>query len=107
MTPRIPTQDDINLSFEQAEALRRFSKDAERAVASNQIEKRLDARQSLHQAKATIPAREMALIDLVVIRGRSLKALAAASGQSVDKLDQLLRQAANSLADHYQSREAG
>jgi DNA-directed RNA polymerase specialized sigma24 family protein len=96
----------MNLSLEQTEALRRFSRDAERAVASTHIEKRLDARQSLQQAKAAVPAREIAIVDLVMVRGRSLKALATASGQSVEQLDQLLRQAANSLADHYQTREA-
>lgn len=95
-----------DLTLLQAEALRRFGKDAERAVASTSIEKRLDARQSLSQAKAAVPARQIAIVDLVILRGRTLPALAAASGQSVAALDLLLREAANALADHYQTRVA-
>lgn len=94
------------LTLTQAEALRRFGKDAERATASTHAEKRLDARQSLLKANAALAPREGAIIDLVVLKGRDLKDLAAQSGQSVDSLDQLLRQAANTLATHYETRTA-
>lgn len=94
------------LSLMQAEALRRFGKDAERAVASMHAEKRLDARQALEKAKAALEPRQVAIVDLVVCRGRPLSDLAAKAGMSVEALDGLLRQAANTLADHYEAGEA-
>ena len=98
--------DGLELSFVQSEALRRFSRDAERAEASTHVEKRLDARQSLALAKAAMSPRECAIIDLVILRGRPVAALAAQSGTTVQQLENLLRQAANDLVDHYQSRNA-
>lgn len=94
------------LSLIQSEALRRFARDAELAETSRKAEKRLDARQSLARAKAALPARDGAIVDLVMIRGRSLTALAIQAGTTVEALDALLRQAANTLADHYQADEA-
>jgi len=95
-----------DLSLIQSEALRRFQKDAERSETARNAESRLDARQSLAKAKAALPARDGAIVELVVCRGRSLAALAAQAGTTVEALDALLRQAANTLADHYEAREA-
>lgn len=99
------SNDNLTLSFAQAEAMKRFNRDAERSTSTHS-EKRLDARQSLEQAKAAIGAREFAILDLVVLRGRSIAVLSSQSGQSVHQLEQLLKQAANGLADHYQTRDA-
>jgi len=95
-----------NFSLPQAEALRKYQKDAERAQASQHAEKRLDARQSLERAHLALEPRQRAVVDLVMSRGRSLKELAQLSGQSEDALTDLLRSATNKLADHYQSGEA-
>ena len=100
-----PPSDGVELSFVQSEAIRRFSRDAESAEAATNTERRFDARQSLEKATAALAPRERAIIDLVVIRGRRLSDLAAQSGASVQQLENLLRQAAIDLVDHYQTRD--
>lgn len=95
-----------DLTFEQTEALRRFGKDAERSEASVHHEKALDARRSFADARSALTPSERAIVDLTVLKGRGLSHLASASGQTVEQLDRLLRRAANSLADHYQTRTA-
>ena len=95
-----------SLTFIQGEALRRFSKDAERSEATRDADKRLDARQSLAAATAAMSPRERAVVDLLLIKGRNIRDLATAANTTVEALDQLLHQAADTLAAHYQTREA-
>lgn len=101
-----PPSDGLKVSVVQAEALRRFSREMERAANTTNAETRLDARESLAAAKARLDPRQFAILDLVVLRGRSIRQLATQSGQTVEQLDQLLRQAANSLEDHYRQSDA-
>lgn len=95
-----------SLTFVQGEALRRFSKDTERSEATRDADKRLDARQSLAAATASMSQRERAVVDLLLIKGRNIRDLATAASTTVEDLDRLLHQAADTLAAHYQSREA-
>lgn len=95
-----------SLTFVQGEALRRFSKDTERSEATRDADKRLDARQSLAAATAAMSQRERAVVDLLLIKGRNIRDLATAASTTVEDLDRLLHQAADTLAAHYQSREA-
>ena len=107
LSPNASQQGSIGrLSLPQAEALRKFSKDTERSEGSRDANRRLESRQSLASAKEALGPRRLAVVDLVIIRGRSLTALSKASGQTVDALSNLLSDAANTLADHYQSQEA-
>ena len=92
-------------TFVQGEALRRFSKDTERSEASRDADKRLEARQSLSAAVAAMAPRERAVVDLLLIKGRNIRDLATAASTTVEDLDRLLHQAADTLAAHYQSRE--
>lgn len=92
-------------SLIQSEALRRFGKDAERSVTTTNAERLLDARQSLAKAKSALSARQVAIVELVVCKGRPLASLAEQSGASVEALDRLLHEAANDLADHYERSE--
>lgn len=95
----------VSLSPDRAEAIRRFSKDAERAELTRDADLRLEVRQSLAGAIAAMSIQERAIIDLLVIRGRDITRLAQVSGQTVDVLRSLLHRAADTLAAHYQSRE--
>lgn len=95
-----------SLSFAATEALRKYSKDTERAETTRDADKRLDARQSLAAASDALGPRHKAIVDLVLIKGRKVSDLALMSGQSVDALNRLLTDAAEMLADHYQSRRA-
>lgn len=95
-----------SLTFVQGEALRRFSKDTERSEASRDADKRLEARQSLSAAVAAMAPRERAVVDLLLIKGRHIRDLATAASTTVEDLDRLLHQAADTLAAHYQNREA-
>ena len=105
-TSAAPPSDKLTVSVVQGEALRRFSREMERAACTTNAETRLDARQSLARAKSRLEPRQFAILDLVVLRGRSIRQLATQSGQTVEELDQLLRQAANSLEDHYRESDA-
>lgn len=95
-----------SLSFAATEALRKYSKDTERSETTRDADKRLDARQSLAAASDALGPRHKAIVDLVLIKGRKVSDLALMSGQSVDALNRLLTDAAETLADHYQSRRA-
>lgn len=96
----------VNLSFVQAEALRKFSKDTERATSTRDTGKLFEVRQSLAAAKRALSPREWAALDLLLIKGRDITRLSQVSGQPVETLNQLLHDAADALAAHYQSREA-
>lgn len=101
-----PTSGLPSLSPGQIEALRKYSKDTERAETSRDADRRLEARQSLASARSAIGSRGAAIIDLVLIKGRGLSDLARISGQPVGDLATLLTTTATALADHYQNREA-
>lgn len=96
----------LTLTFVQSEAARRYSRDAERSLCLNDTGKRLDAVQALELARRKLSGRERAIMDLVAVRGRSLAALSAASGQPVEELHRLFTQTANDLATHYETEDA-
>lgn len=96
----------LELAFDKAEALRKYSKDTERSETTRDADRRLDARQSLEAASIALGPRHKAIVDLVLIKGRKVSDLAQMSGQSVEALNRLLTDAAEMLADHYQSRRA-
>ncbi len=89
-----------------AEAIRRYGRDAERAETSQRADSRLEAVQSLASARRVLDPRQKAIADLFAIKGRSITDLAKASGEPVDKLEALFRATCQTLADHYETREA-
>jgi hypothetical protein len=96
-----------SLSAGQVEALRKYSKDAERSVTSRDPDRAAEARQSFGDARNAVGAKGVALLDLIVIRGRGLADVARLSGQSVVDLGELLVSAAETLATHYELGEVG
>lgn len=89
-----------------AEAIRRYGRDVERSQIAHRADSRLEAVQSLASARRALDPRQKAIAELVAVRGRSIPDLAKASGEPVDKLEALFRAACQTLADHYESREA-
>lgn len=95
------------LSAGQVEALRKYSKDAERSVTSRDPDRAAEARQSFGATRRAVGAKGVALLDLIIIRGRGLADVARLSGQSVVSLGELLVTAAEALATHYELGEVG
>lgn len=89
-----------------SDAIERFAKMAERAQTEMRGEKRIDAAKRYAKAREALAPRELAILDMTALKRRSLQDLAEKTGQSVLSLTQLLAQAGESLANHFDERRA-
>ncbi len=84
-----------------ARATSRYEKLVETSQTTTHAHKRLDSAQKVRAAKAALSRQEAAILDMVVIRGRTLEALAEATKQPRDHLERLFLRAAETLAQHF------
>lgn len=89
------------LSAEQAEAAEKFASMAERAAGARDALKRAIAGDAFRAAKAVLTPPEAAIMDLIVIKGRSLTDTAAKAGRNKEDLEILLIGACDKLAIHF------
>lgn len=89
------------LSSEQAEAAEKFASMAERAEGARDALKRAIAGDAFRAAKAVLAPAEAAIMDLIVIKGRSLTDTAAKAGRKKEDLEVLLIGACDKLAVHF------
>lgn len=79
----------------------RYEKLVEVSVTTTHAHKRMDSGQKVRAARAVLTAPEIAILDMAVLKGRSLDALAEATKQPRANLERLLLQAAEKLAEHF------
>lgn len=89
------------LSAEQAEAAEKFVAMHERSLGARDPLKRTIALDAFRAAKAVLRPDEGAIMDLVVIKGRSLSETAAKAGRPKEYLELLLIGACEKLAVHF------
>ena len=73
------------------------------ARATNRYEKLVDSAQKVTAIRAALLPSEVAILDVTVLKGRSLDALATATNQPRANLERLYLQASEKLADHFDS----
>ena len=94
----------ILLSERASDAIERFAKLAERAELETRGERRIDAGKRYAAARRAVEPRERAILDMTVLKRRTLAELAAQTGQTAVSLGQLLSNAGERLADHFEEQ---
>ena len=95
------TEEPAGLSERSLDAVERYAKLAERSQLERRSEKRVDIARRYASARDALAPRERAILDMTALKRRSLDDLSRQTGQSVDALKVLLRQAGDRLADHF------
>lgn len=94
------------MSTRASEAIERYAKMAERAQTEMRGERRIDAAKRYAKAREALAPRELAILDMTALKRRSLHDLAQKTGTTVLSLTQLLAQAGERLADHFDGPRA-
>ena len=92
---------DMVISERLSRATGRYEKLVETSLTTTHAHKRMDSGQKVRAARAALAPSEIAILDMAVLKGRSLDALAGATKQPRANLERLLLQAAEKLADHF------
>ena len=92
---------DMVISERLSRATARYEKLVETSLTTTHAHKRIDSGQRVRAARAALTPSEIAILDMAVLKGRSLDALAEATKQPRANLERLLLQAAEKLADHF------
>ena len=90
------------ISERVAHAMARYAKQVESVHTSTTPAKRVDRLQVAQATRAILSARELAILDMTMVKGHSLDRLAAATKQPRQQLEALLRQAGERLADYFE-----
>ncbi len=90
------------LSIEQETAARRYERAAEASQANTKPEKRMMAQESYVRARRVLEPSELAIVDLVLLKGRALAQIAAATGRDVAALEGLYLAALDKLSTHFE-----
>lgn len=96
---------DMVISERLSRATRRYEKLVETSVTTTHAHKRMDSGQKA--ARAGLAPSEIAILDMAVLKGRSLDTLAEATKQPRANLERLLLQAAEKLAEHFDGPSLG
>ena len=92
---------DMMISERLSRATKRYEKLVETSVTTTHAHKRMDSGQKVRAARAGLAPSEIAILDMAVLKGRSLDTLAEATKQPRANLERLLLQAAEKLAEHF------
>ena len=91
----------MEISERLSRATGRYEKLVETSLTTTHAHKRMDSGQKVRAARAALTPSEIAILEMVVLKGRSLDALAEATKQPRANLERLFLQAAGKLADHF------
>ena len=94
----------VLISERLSRATKRYEKIVETSLTTTHAHKRMDSGQKVRAAHAALAPSEIAILDMAVLKGRSLDALAEATKQPRANLERLLLQAAEKLAEHFDAR---
>ena len=92
---------DMVISDRLSRATKRYEKLVETSVTTTHAHKRMDSGQKVRAARAALAPAEIAILEMAVLKGRSLEILAEATKQPRVNLERLLLQAAEKLAEHF------
>ena len=92
---------DMVISERRSRAIARYEKLVETSLTTTHAHKRMDCGQKVRAARAALAPSETAILDMAVLKGRSLDALAEATKQPRATLERLFLKAAEKLADHF------
>ena len=95
----------VVLSERASEAIERFAKLAERSQVERRGDRRIDLAKRYTAARQALAARELAILDMTVLKRRTLVELAAKTGQTAEALALLLLQAGEHWADHFEAED--
>ena len=98
---------DMVISERLSRATKRYEKLVETSVTTTHAHKRMDSGQKVRAARAGLAPSEIAILDMAVLKGRSLDTLAEATKQPRANLERLLLQAAEKLAEHFDGPSLG
>ena len=99
--------DQAVMSDRATKAIERFADEAERSQLERRGDKRIDAARRYAAMRAALSPRELALLEMTALKRRSLAELSNLTGQPVVALAQLLLQAGERLADHFENLKGG
>ena len=91
----------IEINERLSRATGRYEKLVETSLTTTHAHKRMDSGQKVRAVRGALRPSEIAILDMAVLKGRSLDALAEATKQPRANLERLLLQAAEKLADHF------
>ncbi len=97
----------MELSHEQAEAAQKYAEQTERAQVHRSAEKRVMAGEQLRKAKALLTPQQVAILDMVLIKGRTIAQLAQSTGRPAADLEALFLQSCDRLAQRPEPRPPG
>lgn len=97
------SEEPAGLSERSLNAVERYAKLAERSQVERRSEKRVDTVKRYTNARDALTPRERAILDMTALKRRSLEDLSLQTGQSVEALKVLLRQAGDRLANHFEA----
>jgi hypothetical protein len=96
------TADRTELTLAQAEAARAYERVHEVSQREGRPERRLMAKDNFAAARRALTPQETAVIDLVVLRGHTVAAVATAAGRTHAHMEQLYLAGLNKLADCFE-----
>ena len=91
------------LTPRQVSALQAYARDVEAAARHSSPSTRLAAQQVLDAAQSVLTPREVAILKVVVVGGRSIANVAAGAGRPAPDMEALFLLASTKLADHYEA----
>ena len=92
---------DMVISERLSRATKRYEKLVEISLTTTHAHKRMDSGQKVRAVRAALTPSEIAILDMAVLKGRSLDTLAETTTQPRANLERLLLQAAEKLAEHF------
>ena len=94
----------MTLSPAQEKAAEKWERDTQNAARLDHTSKRLTASDSIRRARAALAPAEIAILDMVIVKGRHLAVLAQHTGRTEVSLKEQFAAALEKLAQHYEGR---
>lgn len=94
------------LSAVQQAALGRYETDCEALLTARTGSKLTHATEALRRARGALSDRQYAVLELVIIRRRTIRQISEMSGHPTDLLTRLFLGALDALANHYEAETA-
>ena len=91
------------ISYRQAEAVKAYGRLYETLSTSTSPEARIAAQQTFMKARSVLGVQEVAILDLVAGKGRSISDVAIAAGRPRPAMEELILSAGGKLADHFEA----
>ena len=97
---------EVEIDEREALAADRYANQAEKTLRVGSGAARVMAAEAFMAARRALTLREVAIVDMAVVKGRSLAQISSLTGSAAPDLALLLKEACTKLADHYDAEVA-